>query len=114
MIIEKTIRNYLDGELDCPVWMEIPKGMTIPSEYVLIQKTGSRRYNHLNYAVVTLQSYSDTLKGAMELNESVKDAMDGLVILPQISRSALNSDYNFTDTQAKVYRYQAVYDITHY
>ena len=33
---------------------------------------------------------------------------------PQISRVQLNSDYNFTDTAQKRYRYQAVYDLTFY
>ena len=28
-----------------------------------------------------------------------------------IFKSSLNSDYNFTDTSTKKYRYQAVYDI---
>ena len=48
---------------------------------------------------------------ASELNEIVKEKMDDLITLPNISKSSLNSDYNFTDTQTKKYRYQAVYDI---
>ena len=50
----------------------------------------------------------------IEINEEVKAAMDEIIVLPEISRSKLNSDYNFTDTEKKRYRYQAVYDITHY
>lgn len=114
MIIEETVRNYLAEQLDCPVWLEVPKNVAVPKEYVLLQKTGSGRYNHLNSAVIAAQSYSDSLVGAMDLNEAVKEAMDSLITLDSISRAALNSDYNFTDTQTKSYRYQAVYDITHY
>lgn len=114
MIIEETVRNYLDEQLDCPVWLEIPKGETIPAEYVLVQKTGSGRENHINSAILAIQSYGGRLVDAMDLNEAVKAAMDGLIVLDSVSRSALNSDYNFTDTQTKAYRYQAVYDITHY
>jgi hypothetical protein len=114
MIIEETVRNYLNEQLECPVWLEIPKGITPPAQYVLLMKTGSGRYNHLNSAVIAAQSYADSLIDAMDLNEAVKNAMDSLITLDSISRSALNSDYNFTDTQTKKYRYQAVYDITHY
>ena len=39
--------------------------------------------------------------------------MAGIVELPDVSRSALNSDYNYTDTDTKTYRYQAVYDLTY-
>jgi len=34
--------------------------------------------------------------------------------LNEIGKVKLNSDYNFTDTVTKQYRYQAVYDISHY
>lgn len=114
MIIEETIRNHLNERLDCPVWLEIPKGATLPAEYALVLKMGSRRVNHINNATVAVQSYGESLLGAMELNEAVKEAMDDLIQLDSVSAAALNSDYNFTDTQTKAYRYQAVYEITHY
>ena len=114
MIIEETIRNYLNEKLDCDVWLEIPKGTVMPAEYVLVMKTGSSRENHINHAVVALQSYAASLLDAMELNEAVKEAMDALITQNSVSAAALNSDYDFTDTQTKAYRYQAVYDITHY
>lgn len=116
-MIEETVRNYLDNALDVPVWMEMPKTLedtTPPDSYVLIQKTGSSRSNRLNHATFALQSYAGTMYGAAELNEVVKAAMDGIVTLDKISASKLNSDYNFTDTRTKQYRYQAVYEVTHY
>lgn len=51
---------------------------------------------------------------AAELNEKVKSAMDEIVELDEVTRCELNSDYNYTDTSRKKYRYQAVFDITHY
>ena len=42
------------------------------------------------------------------------DGMDGLVTLNEIVSVELNSDYNYTDTTTKEYRYQGVYNITHY
>lgn len=40
--------------------------------------------------------------------------MQKLIEKDEISRVKLNSDYNFTDTQKKKYRYQAIYEITYY
>ena len=33
---------------------------------------------------------------------------------PEVASCRLNSDYNFTDTTKKQYRYQAVFDIVYY
>ena len=111
-MIEKTILDYLSSELSVPVYMERPENDE--GEYVLIEKTSSRRENYISSATIALQSFGNTLYRAAELNEEVKTAMDGIITLNEISSSRLNSDYNFTDTTKKRYRYQAVYDITHY
>ena len=111
-MIEATILNYLNNQLDVPVYMERPEQDS--GEYVVIEKTSSGRTDHINRATFAIQSFGNTLYRAAELNEKVKEAMDDMITLPEISRSSLNSDYNFTDTAKKRYRYQAVYDITHY
>lgn len=112
MMIEKVILNYLNENLNVPVFMERPEEDV--GEFVVIEKTGSRRINHIDRATFALQSFGNTLQRAAEINEDVKAVMDTLITLPGVSRSQLNSDYNYTDTQKKRYRYQAVYDITHY
>ena len=61
-----------------------------------------------------VQSYAGSLLEAAQLNDQVKQAMDSLPELADIGAARLNSDYNFTDTASKRYRYQAVYDVTHY
>ncbi|SDQ04437.1 hypothetical protein SAMN04487752_0319, partial [Carnobacterium viridans] len=48
------------------------------------------------------------------LNEELKEVVENLILLNEISGVRLNSDYNFTDTTTKEYRYQAVFDINHY
>ena len=48
---------------------------------------------------------------AAKLNEEVKDAMEKIIEYTEISKCSLNSDYNFTDTKTKSYRYQAVFDL---
>ena len=50
---------------------------------------------------------------AAELNEKVKAAMERLIELDSVSKCELNTDYNFTDTDKKQYRYQAVFDVVY-
>lgn len=115
-MIELTVLNYLKNALDVPVSMEKPTSNI--EEYVVIEKTGADRENYIDSAVLAIQSYSDTLYNAAELNEKVKEAMlgdgvttYGIIASTDISKCSLNSDYNFTDQQIKSYRYQAVFDL---
>ena len=112
-MIEKIILDYLTERLDpIPVVMEIPADRH--AQFVLIEKTGSSLENHLYDSMFAIRSYSTSLYDAALLNESVKAAMLDAVTLNTISAVSLNSDYNFTDGGSKQYRYQAVFDITHY
>lgn len=113
-MIEKTVLDYLNRKLEQPVWLQVPEGEDLPASYVLIEKTGSSRANRISAATIAIQSYASRMIDAAELNEAVKAVMDDIVMLDVIGSSKLNSDYNFTDTETKKYRYQAVYDITHY
>lgn len=111
-MIEKIVLDYLNETLSVPVYLEKP---TTPiSEYIIIEKTGSGIENYIRSATIAIQSYADSLFYAAELNEKVKVAMDNIIVLDDVSKSELNSDYNFTDTTKKEYRYQAVYDLVHY
>lgn len=108
-MIEATILDFLNENLRVPVFMEKPEGEL--DEYVLIDKTGSSESDFIKSATFAIQSYSTSLYKACVLNEEVKGAMNNLISLPMISRAKLNTDYNFTDTTKKRYRYQAVYDL---
>lgn len=112
-MIEKIILDYLSQKLDCPVYPELPE-KDIPKRYVFFERTSGGVNNHIKSATIALQSYADSLLEAVKLNEQVKQAMDALIELPNVSRSRLNSDYNYTDTTTKKYRYQAVYDLIYY
>lgn len=111
-MIEKTILDYLNSKLSVAVYMEEP--IKPPKSYVLIEKTGSGKRNHIYSAMFAVQSYGSSLLEAATLNESVKNAMESIVELDVIGSCSLNSDYNFTDTTTKRYRYQAVFDLIHY
>lgn len=111
-MIEKVILDYLNETLNVPVEMEVPKNP--PARYVVMEKTGSRRENLITSSTFLFRSYAPTLYKAAALNEDVKAALDNAIVLDDISRAKLNSDYNYTDTAKKLYRYQCVYDFTHY
>lgn len=108
-MIEKILLDYLNNTLSVSAYMEKPANP--PEKYVLMERTGGSSENYIKSATFALQSYADSLFDAATLNEEVKAAMDNIVVLNEVMSSELNSDYNFTDTTKKQYRYQAVYDL---
>ena len=111
-MIEVTLRQYLGEHLDVPVWLEEPENP--PKSYVLIERTGSQETDCIETVTFALQSYGETLYEAAELNMTVKALIKQAVELPTVSAVYINSDYNFTDTETKRYRYQCVAVVTHY
>lgn len=113
-MIEKIMIEYLSETFpNIPVYAERPTE-DIPDEFIVIDKTGSSKYNMIQASTVAVQSYGPSLLAVAEMNEDIIDAMESMVSREDVSAVRLNSDYNFSDTASKVYRYQAVFDITHY
>lgn len=111
-MVENIVKNYLQSSLNVPVRLE--EEDNLGKEYILIEKTGSSKENHVASATLAVQSFSMSLYGAATLNERVKTAMEKIIELDDISKCELNSDYNYTDTNRKKYRYQAVFDIVYF
>jgi hypothetical protein len=111
-MIEKTILDYLDEHLTVPVYMEEP--IDKPASYVLIERTGSSESDLIESTTLALQSYGASLYDAAALNMAVKARIKQAVELPSVSAVYINSDYNFTDTETKRYRYQCVAVVTHF
>lgn len=111
-MIEKTILDYLGEHLSVPVYMEEP--INKPASYVLIERTGSSESDLIESTTLALQSYGASLYDAAVLNMAVKARIKQAVELPSVSAVYINSDYNFTDTETKRYRYQCVAVVTHY
>lgn len=112
-MIEIIVCNFLKNAIeDVPVFMETPEVM--PETFVLIEKTGSGMNNHIKSATFAIQSYASSLYEAASLNEIVKEKMLDIIGEKEITKVSLNSDYNFTDTTIKKYRYQAIFDVKHY
>lgn len=110
-MIEIIIKDYLSRALDCPVKLE--KDGRPFGRSVFIEKTGGRG-RFLRESTVAIQSYASSMYDAAALNEEVILAMQNLIEVDDVTRVELNSNYNYTDTTTKEYRYQAVFDITHY
>lgn len=109
-MIEEIVLRHLNSTLDVPVSLE--RVSTNPP-FVILEKTSTSRNNHITTSTFAIQSYGKSMYKAAELNEAVKAAMDALIEIDEVSASLLNSDYNYTDTTKKEYRYQCVYDIVH-
>lgn len=112
MVIEVVIKNYLDKTLSVPVYVEKPSNP--PRRYVLFERTGGGKREFLSKPTFAFQSYAESMYEAAKLNEELKEKIEELILLDEFSKVSLNSDYNFTDTTTKQYRYQAVFDIVHF
>lgn len=110
-MVEKIMLDYLSENMTVPVFMEEP--VDDLTSYVVLEKTGSSEANHIPTATIAVQSYGESLYDAASLNESVKTIMKDAIQLDTISAIRLNSDYNFTDTTTKKYRYQALFVVTY-
>lgn len=110
-MIEKLVLDYLNAcNLGCPVLMEIPEDP--PVKMIIVEKTGSGKTDHIERATLAFKSYASSLYEAARLNEELKEKVEAMPETQNIFSAKLNSDYNYTDTRNKKYRYQAVYDFT--
>ena len=112
-MIEITIRNYLLSQnlsVGQNIFLETPENP--PEEYVLIEKTGSGRTDHINRAMMAIKSISKkSMYRAASINEEVISAMDNSIYAEELFKCELNSDYNFTNTTTREYRYQAIFNL---
>ena len=111
-MIELIVKNYLSTKLEIPIVFEHQKNL--PKRFILIHKTSGSRENFLNSSTVAIQSYAESMFESAKLNEKIKNLIYDLITVDEVSSVDLNSDYNFTDTETKQYRYQAIFDIHYY
>lgn len=111
-MIEKIIRDYLLEELNVPVYIDVPAN---PGDsYVVIERTGGSESEHIRSATVAVQSYGPRKTAAADLHEKVLSVLPDIATGVTVSACDLNAEYDYTDTQTKRYRYQAVFDIVYY
>lgn len=107
MSMEKIVFDHLKTHLDVPVSFEV---LDVP-DFVFLERLGGSETNHIRHGSFAVQSYGSSLLKACELNEKAKTAMKQLIESNEISAVSLDSDYSYTDTTTKRYRYQAVFDV---
>lgn len=110
-MIELIIKDHLEKILNVRVFLEHEENM--PDSFVIFEKTSGGYKNRINRATFAFQSYGKSMYEAARLNEELKAAFFKLEGNYNVGGVRLNSDYNFTDTTTKRYRYQAVFDITY-
>ena len=108
-MIEKIILDYLNDKAPVPAYMEKPEKE--PDKYIMIEKIGSERANHVDSATIALQTYAKSMFEVASLNEEVISIMYDITDLDEVFSIRLVRDYNFTDTTKKKYRYQAIFDL---
>lgn len=112
-MIEVLLYNYLNNAgLSAHVYTEQPPEK--PERFFLMEKTGGIVTEHITESTIAIQSLAESMYEAASMNEEIKTVMEQAINLPDISRVEINSDYNYTDTATKKYRYQAVFVVTHY
>lgn len=111
-MIEAIIRDYLLELLDVPVYIDVPADP--PENYVVIERTGGSETEHIRSATIAVQSYGPRKTAAAELHEQVMSLLPDIADGVRVSACDLNAEYDYTDTQTKRYRYQAVFDLVYY
>lgn len=118
-MIEQTIYEYLNNEMIVPVLAELPEVPSeeypeFPEKLVLLEKVGGSKENHISVCSIAFQSYASTLFEAAQLDEEVRETVQGLIAIDTVNAVRLSSSYNHTDNSTKRYRYQSVFEIYYY
>lgn len=113
-MIEKTIMTALETATNVSAYMEVPEEAS--DAFIVVERTGGGQMGaQRRTALIAVQSYGATLLAAATLNEQVLNVMQNLQYQDnEITTCQLNSNYNFTDTETRRYRYQAVFDLVYF
>lgn len=118
MILAALITYLLGLDLGVGVYSEAPSDKS-PNEYneyyYVLEQTGSSTTNQIVTTTIAIQSYAPSLLEAMVISKDLEKCMETFAETSNyVARVELVTDYNFTNTATKQYRWQAVYNITHY
>lgn len=113
-MIEEMILAAIEAATTVHAYMEVPEDA--PTSFCVIERTGGGQRGHeMRDATIAVQSYGETLLEAATLNEAVLNVMQELPFSEaKLVTCQLNSNYNFTDTETRRYRYQAVFDLVYF
>lgn len=108
-MIDFIIKKFLEKKIDVKIFMVEPD-LSL-DRFVTFERISNSKKDYLYTTTFAFQSWANTLYDAMILNEKVKEALETLDQEKEVMYSKLQNDYNFTDTETKKYRYQAIFEI---
>lgn len=109
MLIEQTILEYLKAELKTDdVYLETPKDL--PDTFVVLRLVDRGKENQINEVTVEFMSYAESKLAAATLDELVREAMENIVSLPNISCRFGGGNDN-PDTVLKRHRYRCYFNL---
>lgn len=112
-MIEVVLKNYLETCFNVPIYLEIPPDNTAKKFYAL-ELVGGGEDNEIRESSITIESYGPSMYESALMDEEMIAAMENAPLCAEIYGVYLNSHYNATDTERKIYKYKALYDIKHY
>ena len=120
MMIEEVVLEYLTQHMDVPVLMEFPEVPSesfpsMPERFIVLERLSGSDVDHIGHSSIAVQSYSlKSLYDAASLDDDMQTQLFGILESDHISAMRHTSTYNHTDPRTKRYRYQSVFEFTHY
>ena len=111
-MIELELKKHLEDKTKLDVFLMLPTNK--PKKFISFERIGGNYDNMLKSSTFAIQSWGESLFDVATLNEEIKDYLNEFTENEKVSKVKINSDYNFTDTRTKKYRYQIVAEIWHY
>lgn len=108
-MIEKTVLDYLTETLQTDnVFLELPNDL--PDEFIVFHVIDREKKDHINAVTIEFYSYGKTKLGAAQLDERLRDAMDNIESIPDIS-CHFGGGNDSPDNAIKRPRYRAYYNL---
>jgi len=112
-MIDVILKNYLEEQIeDTEIVFEQPANR--PSIYVLIEKIDGGETNKIKASTFSIKTRALRQYDSAVLNEQIKDAMFGIIVLDEVSGIRQGGEYGRIDTSNKMYEYETIWNIYHY
>lgn len=108
MLIEQTVKSYLDETLERNVYLEMPNNM--PNVFVVFHIVDRGKVDQINAATLEFYSYAPSKYEAAMLDETLREVMDEIAAYRDVSCRFGGGNDDF-DMQYKKYRYRCYYNL---
>lgn len=111
MLIEQRVKEFLDAEFaeeQIGVYLEIPNNT--PDTFIVFQLVDRGKENRINEVTLEFRSYAPSKFEAASLDEKVREALEKLNEVSDIT-THLGGGNDNPDTTLKRYRYRCYYNL---